>query len=117
MIVALCAIIPAILAVIYGIILIFWINKQPTGDDRMKAIAKAIQEGAKAYLGRQYRTIAIVAIVIFIILGLSIDWITAFGFMVGAILSGAAGMIGMNVSVRANIKTSEAAKTGLKEAL
>jgi K(+)-stimulated pyrophosphate-energized sodium pump len=117
MIIALCAILPAIIAVICGILLIVWINKQPTGDDRMKSVAKAIQDGAKAFLGRQYRTIAIVAIIIFVILGLSIDWTTAFGFLVGSILSGATGIIGMNISVRANIRTTEAAKKGLKDAL
>ncbi len=111
------AILPAVLAIIYGVILISWINKQPAGDDRMKAIAKAIQEGANAYLGRQYRTIAMVAVVVFVLLGVGVNWLTAVGFVVGAVLSGLAGIIGMSVSVRANIKTAEAAKTGMKEAL
>ncbi|MBP6859812.1 MAG: sodium-translocating pyrophosphatase [Candidatus Magasanikbacteria bacterium] len=117
MTVFLYAILPAVLAILYGVILITWINKQPAGDDRMKAIAKAIQEGANAYLGRQYKTIAIVALIVFVLLGLGINWLTAIGFMVGAVLSGLAGIIGMNVSVRANIKTAEAAKRGMKEAL
>lgn len=117
MTVFLYAILPAVLAILYGVILITWINKQPAGDDRMKAIAKAIQEGANAYLGRQYKTIAVVALAVFVLLGLGINWLTAIGFMVGAVLSGLAGIIGMNVSVRANIKTAEAAKRGMKEAL
>lgn len=83
----------------------------------MKAIAKAIQEGAKAYLGRQYKTIAVVALVVFVLLGVLINWLTALGFIIGAILSGLTGFIGMNISVRANIKTAEAAKKGLKEAM
>lgn len=117
MTVVLYALLPAVLAVVYGIILIGWINKKPAGDDKMKGIAKAIQEGAKAYLGRQYKTISYVAIVVFIFLGIFVDWVTAIGFVAGAALSGAAGIIGMNISVRANSRTSEAAKTGLKEAL
>ncbi|MDD4477097.1 MAG: sodium-translocating pyrophosphatase [Patescibacteria group bacterium] len=111
------SILPALIAVAYGVALIVWINKQPSGDDRMKAIAKAIQEGAKAYLKRQYKTIAIVALIVFILIGLFVDWMTALGFLLGAILSGLAGAIGMSISVRANIRTAEAAKTGLKEAL
>ncbi|HLC70344.1 MAG TPA: sodium-translocating pyrophosphatase [Patescibacteria group bacterium] len=117
MTVLLLALVPALLAVIYGVVLAIWINKQPTGDDRMQAIARAIQDGAKAYLGRQYKTIAIVAVVIFILLGIFIDWITALGFVVGAVFSGLAGIIGMSISVRANIRTAEAAKKGMKEAL
>ncbi|TAN34246.1 sodium-translocating pyrophosphatase [Patescibacteria group bacterium] len=117
MLIALFALLPAALAIAYGVVLIVWVNKQPAGDEKMKAVAKAIQEGAKAYLGRQYKTIAVVALVVFVLLGLFVDWITGFGFVVGAVLSAAAGIIGMNVSVRANLKTSEAAKTGLKRAL
>ncbi len=111
------AILPALLAIAYGVVLITWINKQPAGDDRMKAIAKAIQEGAKAYLGRQYKTIAVVALVVFVLLWSLVGWLTALGFVAGAVLSGLTGFIGMNISVRANIKTAEAAKKGLKEAL
>jgi len=117
MIIALCAILPAVIAIAYGLVLISWINKQPSGDDRMKAIARAIQDGAKAYLGRQYKTVAYVAVVMFLLIGWFIDWTTAFGFVVGAVFSGLAGFIGMNVSVRANIRTAEAAKKGFKEAL
>jgi len=111
------AILPALLAVIYGIILIRWINKQPAGDERMQAIARAIQDGAKAYLLRQYKTIAVVAIVVFFLIGWFIDWVTAFGFLTGAIFSGLAGAIGMTISVRSNVRTAEAAKKGYKEAL
>ncbi len=115
--VVLYAILPALLAIVYGVILIAWINKQPAGDDRMKAIAKAIQEGANAYLGRQYKTITVVALAVFALLGFGVNWLTAIGFLVGAVLSGLAGLIGMNVSVRANVKTAEAAKKGMKEAM
>ena len=115
--VVLYAILPAVLAIVYGVVLISWIIKQPSGDDRMKSIAKAIQEGANAYLGRQYKTIAIVAAIVFLILGFGINWVTALGFLTGAVLSGLAGVIGMNVCVRANVRTAEAAKKGMKEAL
>ena len=108
----------AVLAIIYGLALIGWINKQPQGDDRMKAIARAIQEGARAYLGRQYKTIAVVAIIMFVLIGVFLNsWITAVGFLIGAALSGLAGFIGMLISVRANVRTTEAAKTGLAHAL
>lgn len=116
-IIALGAILPALAAVIYGVILIRWIKKQPAGDDRMQAIARAIQDGAKAYLGRQYKTIAVVAVIMFVILGIAADWITAFGFVFGAFLSGAAGIIGMNISVLANVRTAEAARKGFKPAM
>lgn len=117
MIIALTALLPAVIAILYGGVLIYWINKLSAGDERMQAIARAIQDGAKAYLGRQYKTIAIVAVVVFLIIGLAIDWVTALGFVVGAVFSGIAGMVGMNVSVRANVRTAEAAKTGFKEAM
>ena len=108
---------PAVLAIGYGIFLIQWINKQPTGSERMQNIARAIQEGAKAYLARQYRTIAYVAILVFLVLGFSLGWMTGLGFLVGALFSGIAGFVGMNISVRANVRTTEAAKKGLKAAL
>src|SRR3989339_21502 len=117
MIVALLAILPAVAAIVYGIALIGWVNKQPSGEEKMKAIARAIQEGAKAYLGRQYKTIAYVAVVIFILLGLFIDWVTAFGFLAGAVFSGLAGTVGMLISVKANVRTAEAAKKGFQPAL
>lgn len=106
-----------IIAVIYGIVLTLWIYKKPAGDKKMQEIASAIQQGASAYLNRQYKTVAVVAIVVFLILGWFLNWTTAVGFLVGAVLSALAGYIGMNVSVRANVRTTEAAKSGLKQAL
>ena len=107
---------PALLAIIYAVVLVNWINKLPTGNERMQAIAKAIQEGAKAYLARQYRTIAYVAIVVFAVLWIFINLKTGLGFLVGAVLSGIAGYLGMTISVRANVRTAEAAKKGLSDA-
>ncbi|MFA7654420.1 MAG: sodium-translocating pyrophosphatase [Candidatus Magasanikbacteria bacterium] len=113
----LCALVPALLAIVYGVVLILWINKRPTGDDRMRAIARAIQDGAYAYLKRQYKTVAWVAGMVFLVLGFTLDWVTALGFLIGAVLSAVAGIIGMMISVRANIRTAEAAKNGLPAAL
>src|SRR5881409_2220142 len=106
-------------AVVYGLYLTSWLLRQPSGTERMQEIAKAVQEGAAAYLQRQYTTIAVVAIAPFLLLGLynKLGWGTAFGFLVGAILSAAAGFIGMNVAVRSNVRTAEAAKSGLRPAL
>lgn len=111
------ALVPAIAAIAYGIFLMQWINKQPAGSDRMQAIARAIEEGARAYLGRQYKTIAYVAIVVFALLWIFFGLNTGIGFLVGAAFSALAGYIGMIVSVKANVRTTEAAKKGMKPAL
>lgn len=105
------------LALIYGIVMIRWILSQPTGTKEMQEIAAAIQEGARAYLNRQYTVITGVGVVIFIILSLILGWTVGVGFLVGAILSGVAGYVGMNISVRANVRVTEAARSGLEKAL
>jgi K(+)-stimulated pyrophosphate-energized sodium pump len=111
------AIVASIVSLAYALYLIRWIMKLPAGEGKMTGISLAIQEGASAFLNRQYRVIAYIGVVAFILLWAFVDLNTALGFLVGAILSGAAGYIGMNVSVRANVRTAEAARKGLHEAM
>ncbi len=113
------AIVSSVVAILYGLFLAKSILKKSPGNARMQEIAKAIQEGAQAYLNKQYKTIGMIAALLFLIIGFvpKLGWTMALGFLVGAIFSALAGYIGMNVSVRANVRTAEAARSGIKDAL
>src|ERR1700721_1011314 len=111
------AIAAGVVAILFRVISVRWILAQPAGNARMQEIAAAIQAGAKAYLNRQYSTIAVVGVILFVALGFALDWAPARGFAFGAIFSGLAGYVGMFISVRANVRTAQAAHSGINAAL
>ncbi|MEK7062236.1 MAG: sodium/proton-translocating pyrophosphatase, partial [Patescibacteria group bacterium] len=108
--------IPALIAILYSVYIIFWLRKQPDGSESMKEISGAIRSGANAYLNRQSRAVAIVAVILSIILYFAFGWLSVLGFLIGAVASSLAGYIGMGIAVRSNVKTTEAAKKGLAPA-
>lgn len=107
----------AVLAVLYGLYNMRWVLARPAGSEQMLEIAHAIQEGARAYLNRQYRVVALIALVLLVIIGFTLGHVTAIGFLVGAVFSALSGYVGMYVAVRANVRTAEAAKSGMNPAL
>src|SRR3989344_1991798 len=113
------ALVSSVVAIVYGLFLARLILKKSAGNERMQEIAKAIEDGASAYLNKQYKTIAMIAVVLFFVIGFigKLGRTMAFGFLVGAVFSALAGYIGMNVSVRANVRTTEAARGGISNAL
>ena len=108
---------PIALAIAYAAYLMLWLQKQPSGSEEMRSISRAIQAGSKAYLNRQYKSVALVALVLFLLIGVFLNWTSAIGFLIGAVFSALAGYIGMNVAVRSNAKTTEAARRGIAPAL
>ena len=117
MLIVYAAMVCGLLAVLYGFVTSRQVLAAPAGNEKMQDIAAAIQEGAQAYLGRQYRTIAVVGVVVAIILAVTLGLISTVGFVIGAVLSGVAGYVGMNISVRANVRTAEASRTSLQGGL
>src|SRR3989344_1289557 len=109
--------VPVAIAILYSAYIILWLRKQPSGNEKMQEISRAIQIGSSAYLNRQYKTIAIVGVPILGILYFALGWVTALGFLIGALTSALAGYIGMSVAVRSNSKTAEMASKGLAPAL
>ena len=107
----------SLLAILAGLMLSIWVLKLSPGNSKMQEIAKAIQDGASAYLNRQYKTISFVGVVVAIVFYFTLGWHTAFGFVIGAFFSALAGFIGMNISVRANVRCAQAAHSGLSKAL